>query len=78
MYYSFRNPKTGKLTRQTNIKGGANQYKDKRSRYHVLKKLQESLTFVLAKGFNQHQGNSEFEDKLLSNVASPTLEPYFY
>jgi hypothetical protein len=29
VYYSFRNPKTGKLARQTNIKAGANNLKIK-------------------------------------------------
>jgi hypothetical protein len=33
VYYSFRNPKTNKLQRQTNIKAGVNLYKDKKSRH---------------------------------------------
>ncbi|WP_245891941.1 tyrosine-type recombinase/integrase [Polaribacter glomeratus] len=69
VYYSYRNPKTGRLKRQINIKGGANFYKDKKSRYHILSKLRESLEYVLTQGFNPYEDNSslaEFiEQKLL-------------
>mgnify|MGYP000698791752 CR=1 FL=1 len=68
VYYSYRNPKTGKLKRQTNIKAGANFYKDKKSRLHILSKLQQSLQFVLSKGFYPYEDNSslaEFIEKLL-------------
>ncbi|WP_159946934.1 hypothetical protein [Polaribacter septentrionalilitoris] len=30
LYFSYRNPKTGKLERQTNIKGDANKYLTKK------------------------------------------------
>lgn len=34
VYFSFRNPKTGKLERQTNIKGDANKYLTKKEQYN--------------------------------------------
>ncbi|WP_304141847.1 tyrosine-type recombinase/integrase [Mesoflavibacter zeaxanthinifaciens] len=62
VYYSYRNPKTGKLVRQTNIKGGANQYKDKKSRYYVLKMLKEGLEIVLQDGFSPYDKNVSLEE----------------
>ena len=62
VYYSFRNPKTGKLVRQTNIKGGANQYKDKQSRYHILKMLKKGLEVVLQDGFTPYEKNVSLEE----------------
>jgi integrase len=73
IYYSFRNPTTGKLERQTNIKAGVNLYKDKKSRYHILLKLKESLEYVLSKGFNPYKDNTslaEFIEQLLSTEKS--------
>jgi integrase len=56
--YSFRNPKTGKLVRQVNIKAGANSFKDMPSRYHVLKIMKESLLIVLKEGFNPYKDST--------------------
>ncbi|AEH01400.1 site-specific integrase [Lacinutrix sp. 5H-3-7-4] len=62
VYYSYRNPKSGKLVRQSNIKGGANQYKDKQSRYHVLKMLKKGLEIVLQDGFSPYNINVSLEE----------------
>jgi len=64
VYYSFRNPKTGKLVRQTNIKGEANRYHDKRSRYHILKTIKHSLEIVLREGYDPYADNSKLKDYL--------------
>ncbi|WP_296352270.1 site-specific integrase [Winogradskyella sp.] len=64
VHYRFRNPDTGLLTRQTNIKGGANRYKDRRSRYHILKTLKESLEFLLSEGFSPYEDNTKLIEKL--------------
>jgi integrase len=76
IYYSFRNPITGKLKRQTNIKGGANLYKDKKSRYYILLKLKESLQYVLSEGFNPYEENTSLaafiEQLLLSDTQKST------
>ena len=45
--YSFRDPITRKLKRRQNIKSGANQYKDKRSRLSHLKTLATNLLLLL-------------------------------
>jgi integrase len=79
VYYSFRNPTTGKLERQTSIKAGVNRYKDKKSRFHILSKLKESLEYVLSKGFNPYEDNSSlaaFIEQLLSPEKSePKKKP---
>ena len=78
-YYSFKNPTTGKLERQTSIKAGVNRYKDKKSRIHILSKLKESLEYVLSKGFNPYEDNSSlaaFIEQLLSPEKSePKKKP---
>ena len=77
VYYSFRNPLTGKLERQTNIKAGANLYKDKKSRYHILTQLKESLLYILSKGFNPYEDNSsleEFIEQLLLDKKNDTKQ----
>lgn len=68
VYYSFRNPKTGKLVRQTNIKGGANQFKDKKRRFHVLSKLREGLSFVLSEGFNPYKNNNDLAEFIEAKI----------
>ena len=68
IYYSFRNPNTGKLIRQTNIKAGVNRYKDKRTRLHILKVLQQSLEIVLREGFNPYKDNTTLADYLQSKL----------
>lgn len=49
--WSFRNPKTGKLERQQNIKGGANQFKDKSKRLEFLKTMESNLIKLLDYGY---------------------------
>lgn len=87
VYYSFRNPKTGKLVRQTNIKAGVNLYKSKKTRYHILKQLKESISFILSNGYNPYEYDSNLEqfiDELLpgkknnsvsSNTGSEIIKP---
>ena len=63
VYFSFRNPKTGKLERQTNIKGGVNKIKTREERFEKFKLIQESLLIILRKGFNPYEDNTELEIK---------------
>ncbi|AOW20786.1 tyrosine-type recombinase/integrase [Urechidicola croceus] len=70
LYYSFRDPNTGDLKRQTNIKGNANKFSDKRNRYNYLKSLQRSLIEVLEAGFNPYVDNSELEEKMFGDIIS--------
>ena len=73
LYYRYRDPKTGRLVKQTHIKGGANRYKDKRSRYHILKQLQQALSIVLHEGYNPYDENTSLieylEDRLYNKNA---------
>ncbi|SFW64371.1 tyrosine-type recombinase/integrase [Cellulophaga fucicola] len=57
VYFSFRNPKTNKLVRQQNIKAGANRYKDKKTRLHILNILAKSLVILLEEGFDPYKTN---------------------
>ena len=67
VYFLFRNPATGKLERQPNIKAGANKYKTKRERYAFLKTMQQSLLELLEYGFNPYEDNSKLEESLFSS-----------
>ncbi|NRD19507.1 site-specific integrase [Winogradskyella eckloniae] len=57
VYYSFRNPKTGKLVRQQNIKGGINRHKDKVTRLRLLNIMKKSLLILLDEGFNPYKNS---------------------
>jgi hypothetical protein len=54
IYFSFRNPKTGKLERQTPIYGGINQFKTLRERKEAAKNLCEAVKKILKTGFNPY------------------------
>lgn len=78
VYYSFRDPDTGKLKRQTNIKGRANRYKDKKNRYAILSKLREALEIFLSHGFNPYLDNTDLaqyiENKYLKTTSPITAD----
>lgn len=64
VYYSFRNPKTGKLERQSNVKLGSNKIKSAKERFEFLKMVQQNLSILLKKGFNPYSDNTELTNKL--------------
>ncbi|WP_053990097.1 site-specific integrase [Mangrovimonas sp. TPBH4] len=67
VYYSYRDPETGKLTRQTNLKGDANFQKTKRNRLKILTQIKATLEKVLEAGYNPYaEDNSKVKDRLLS------------
>jgi integrase len=66
VYYSFRNPQTGKLVRQTNIKTGINSLKTKQERHKKLVKIKDNLLFLLKTGFSPYADNFELEKKTLN------------
>tara|TARA_R110002126_G_scaffold291587_2_gene453983 strand:+ start:41 stop:1351 length:1311 start_codon:yes stop_codon:yes gene_type:complete len=74
VYFLFRNPATGKLERQPNIKAGANKYKTKRERYAFLKTMQQSLLELLEYGFNPYEDNSKLEESLFSSEEIKTTD----
>jgi integrase len=81
VYYSFRNPQTGKLVRQTNIKTGVNSHKTKQERYAKLATIQDNLLFLLKRGFNPYADNSKLEEKTLQKldveINGTTTDPFF-
>ncbi|WP_034061483.1 tyrosine-type recombinase/integrase [Lacinutrix jangbogonensis] len=64
VYYSFRNPKTNKLVRQTNLKGGTNVFKDKLRRCTALNILKKGLMTLLDEGYNPYKDNLTFLEYL--------------
>lgn len=67
VYFKFRNPETGKLVRQPNIKAGANRIKTKEERYKFLSDIRDSLELLLKMGFNPYDDNTQLEEKLTQN-----------
>lgn len=62
IYYSFRNPKTGLLERQTNIKRG-NRFKSKIKRLEVLKVYRDALEELLEEGFNPYEMQQQLQEE---------------
>ena len=58
VYFSFRNPQSGKLERQTPIYGGANRYHTKAQRLEVLTMLRKRLSHLLGQGFSPYEDNT--------------------
>lgn len=76
VYWSFRDPVTGKLKCQPNIKAGANRYSTKRERYAHLKTLLLSLQFLLEQGFSPYADNSQLAALLsLDNISEQQNAP---
>ena len=59
VYFSFRNPKTGKLERMKNVYGKANQFSTKEGRLSVLTKYRQRLLKLLKLGYNPFENNNE-------------------
>ena len=63
VYFSFRNPKTGKLQRMKNIYGKTNSYKTKEDRLLFLSAYRKKLLYLLNHGYNPFEDNSELHQK---------------
>ena len=59
VYFSYRNPETGKMKRMKNIYGGANRFKTKAERYSVLSLYKKRLLRFLKQGYNPFEDNTE-------------------
>ena len=76
VYYSYRDPESGKLKRQSHIKAGANRHKKMRARLSVLKTLQRNLFLLLENGFNPYEDNTANKERFLGKtikVIEPTI-----
>ncbi|QXP68458.1 tyrosine-type recombinase/integrase [Polaribacter sp. AHE13PA] len=74
IYFSFRNPKTGKLERMANVYGKVNQYKTKENRMSILSSYRKNLLFLLKQGFNPFIDNSELYEQLKNHTVDIELE----
>ena len=74
VYYSFRDPTTGKMVRQGQIKGGANKFKNKKERYRFLAILRNNLHQLLAMGFDPYADNSELIAKIQGKPESSDVQ----
>lgn len=61
VYYSYRNPITKKLERQTPIYAGVNNYKTLKERKEAAKNLRDAISKILKNGFNPY--SDLLEDK---------------
>lgn len=77
VYFSYRNPKDGKLTRMKNIYGNVNQYKNKRDRLALLSKYSSRLLRLLEMGYNPFEDNLEkfLEQKRRSSLEKQQIKP---
>jgi len=60
VYFSYRNPQTGKLERMKNIYGKSNNYKTKEERLSVLSAYSKKLLQLLKAGFDPYENNKGF------------------
>lgn len=59
VYFSYRNPETGKLKRLAPIYGTVNTHKTKEARLSILVAYRKSLLKFLKQGYNPYKDNSE-------------------
>lgn len=64
VYFSFRNPETGKLKRITPFYGNPNTYKTKEERLQVLSVYRKTLLKLLKQGYNQYNDNTVLFNKV--------------
>jgi integrase len=64
LYFSFRNPKTGKLKRMKNIYGNVNLFKTKEERLSILSVNRRNLLKLLQQGYNPFEDNSALYESL--------------
>ncbi|WP_339712982.1 site-specific integrase, partial [uncultured Kriegella sp.] len=64
VYFSFREPKSGKLKRLTPFYGNANKYKTKEDRMSVLVTYRKVLLRLLKQGYNPYTDNTELHHRL--------------
>jgi len=86
VYFSYRNPKTGKLERLNPIYGKANTFHTKENRLTVLTAYRKKLIHLLKEGFNPFEDNTTLykernkvanpsqADSIISETNSPTQQ----
>ncbi|MFL1012090.1 tyrosine-type recombinase/integrase [Flavisericum labens] len=71
VYFSFVDPRTGKLKRMKNIYGKTNRYKTKESRYFLLSLYKKRLLKLLKEGYDPFEDNTA---RYLKKTKSPAGE----
>lgn len=69
VYYSFRNPATDKLERQTPIYSGVNNFKKLKERREAIKILCKAVETILENGFNPYEDNISVDETKKYNVS---------
>lgn len=72
VYFSYRNPETGKLERMNNIYGKANNYSTKEERNTILLCYRKNLIKLLKEGYSPFDGIPE--DLEMANDTTPLVE----
>ena len=78
VYFSFRDPKTGRLKRMKNIYGTANSHKTKEDRIMLLSRYRRRLLKLLQEGYNPYINNTDFHKAKLAKkneVKNPVSKP---
>jgi integrase len=70
VYFSYRDPETGRMKRMKNIYGGANRFKTKAERYSVLNLYKKRLLRFLKQGYNPFEDNTELYKKHTQKVTT--------
>jgi integrase len=68
VYYSFRNPVTDKLERQTPIYAGVNQFKTLKERKEAIKILAKAVETILKNGFNPYDDSTSIDESKKYNI----------
>ncbi len=75
VYFSYRNPNTGKLERMKNIYGKTNLYKTKEDRLSILSAYRRKLLKLLKKGYSPFEDNSAlYHKEKINNVLSKSSQ----
>jgi integrase len=80
LYFSFRNPQTGLLAKQTPIYGNANAFKTKQERYEILNAYRKSLLALLEEGLSPYDDITYLNEELFAKpdalqTAKPIANP---
>lgn len=73
VYYSYRNPETGKLKRMKNIYGKVNRFKTKEARYSALNLYKNRLLRFLNDGYNPFDDNTELHKQKLKEQSNQQI-----
>lgn len=68
VYYSFRNPSTDMLERQTPIYSGVNQFKTLKERKEAIKILSKAIETILENGFNPYDDSISVDESKKYNI----------